>query len=61
MFILTSDGTVEMVAQFEHDGLPLRLFQYGVVTFTNVCDGKVYLTPHCVKKNSERVFRLIIA
>lgn len=61
VFILTSDGTVEMVAQFEHDGLPLRLFQYGVVTFTNVCDGKVYLTPHCVKKNSERVFRLIIA
>lgn len=61
VFILASDGTMEMVAQFEHDGLPLRLFQYGTVTFTNSCNGMVFFSAHCVKKNSERVFRLIIA
>ena len=58
VFILASDGTMEMVAQFEHDGLPLRLFQYGTVTFTNVRDGKVYFTPHCVKQNAEWVFQV---
>ena len=56
MFILASDGTMEMVAQFEHDGLPLRLFQYGTVTFTNVQDERAYFTPHCVKKDAESVF-----
>lgn len=47
---------METVAQFEHDGLPLRLFQYGTVTFTNVQNGQVYFTPHCVKKDVECVF-----
>ena len=47
---------MEMVAQFEHDGLPLRLFQYGTVTFTNVQDERAYFTPHCVKKDAESVF-----
>lgn len=56
VFILASDGTMEMLAQFEHDGLPLRLFQYGTVTFTNVQDERAYFTPHCVKKDAERVF-----
>ena len=60
VFILRADGTRETVAQFEHDGLPLRLFQYGTVTFTNVQNGCVYFTPHCVKNNAEQVFKLIL-
>lgn len=58
VFTLTSDGTKECVAKFEHDGLPLRLFQYGTVTFTNVQGGMVYFTPHCVKRRAEQVYRL---
>lgn len=58
VFTLTSDGTKECVARFEHDGLPLRLFQYGTVTFTNTRDGMVYFTPHCVKHGAEWVYCL---
>ncbi len=58
VFTLTSDGTKECVAKFEHDGLPLRLFQYGTVTFTNVQGGMVYFSAHCVKRGSEQVYRL---
>ncbi len=58
VFTLSADGKREDVAQFEHDGLPLRLFQYGTVTFTNVQGGMVYFSAHCVKKNAERVCKL---
>ena len=58
VFTLSADGTVERIAQFEHDGLPLRLFQYGTVTFTNVQNGNVYFSPHCVKQDAERVFKM---
>ena len=56
VFALSADGAKKCIARFEHDGLPLRLFQYGTVTFTNVHDGKVYFTPHCVKQDAEWVF-----
>lgn len=58
VFTLSADGTRRDVTQFEHDGLPLRLFQYGTVTFTNVHEGKVYFTPHCVKQSAEWVFQV---
>lgn len=58
VFTLSADGTRENIARFEHDGLPLRLFQYGTVTFTNVQNGCVYFTPHCVKHDAELVFML---
>ncbi len=58
VFILTADGKREEITQFEHDGLPLRLFQYGTVSFTNVQNGKVYFSAHCVKKEAEQVCKL---
>lgn len=58
VFLLGEDGTPKPVAHFTHDGLPLRLFQYGTVTFSNFHDHTVYFTPHCVRKGAERVFRV---
>ena len=60
VFYLNADGEMRTVAQFEHDGLPLRLFQYGTVTFSNVRNGVAFFSAHCVKKDEERVFRLTL-
>jgi hypothetical protein len=56
--IITNDGTYKKIKEFEHDMMPLRLFQYGMVVFTNIVDDVCYITSLCVKKNDYRIFRL---
>ena len=56
--ILSSDGNVDILDRFEHDGLPLRLFQYGTITFTNFMNNICYLTPMSVRKFDMNIFKL---
>lgn len=58
VFVLYSDGSAEKIASYTHDGLPLRLFQYGTVVFTDYCDGSIFYSPQNVKKFDNRVFEI---
>lgn len=52
------NGVLSKLISYEHDGLPLRLFQYGTVTFSNIIDNRAYFTPLCVKKHDMKVFEV---
>ena len=55
---LSQSGKLTKIAEFEHDGLPLHLFQYGTATFTN-CHGRVcYFSTGCVKYADEHIFKV---
>lgn len=58
LFFVNQDSKVEILANYKHDGLPLRLMQYGTVVFSNYCNGKVLCTPISVKKNDFHCFLL---
>ena len=57
VFVL-KEGKLTEVAQFEHDGKPLRLFQYATVHFSNERDGVIYFTPVNVKKVDNQIWKL---
>ena len=57
--ILYDDADSKLLKRFEHDELPLRLFQYGTITFTNFVNNRCYFTPMSVKKYDMRVFEII--
>lgn len=52
------DGKLVRLEEFKHDGLPLKLFQYGTIVFSNCNNGKVLFTPISVKKYDMRVFQI---
>ena len=54
-------GILKKIAEFEHDRLPLRLFQYATCYFSNIMDGTVYFTPVSVKKKDMRIFECHLA
>lgn len=58
VFAVNNEWKIEGIIKFEHDGFPLRLFQYGTVAFTNAMDKKTYFTPLCVKKYDMSVFEI---
>ena len=58
VFVL-KDGKLNEVAHYEHDGKPLRLFQYATVHFSNEKNGVVYFTPVNVKAADNRIWKLI--
>lgn len=59
VFVVTSDGAIHILCRFEHDGLPLRLFQYGTVTFTNAIGNHCYFTPICVKGKDMHIYEVV--
>ena len=59
VFILKNGKLIE-VAGFEHDGKPLRLFQYATVYFSNEKDGVVFFTPANVKKADNKIWKLMV-
>lgn len=59
VFVVEDDGEIHVIKQFEHDGLPLRLFQNGTVTFTNVVENSCYFTPMCVKDKDMCIYEVI--
>ena len=50
------DGSLKKIAEFGHDRLPLRLFQYATCYFSNIMNGTVYFSPVSVKKKDMKVF-----
>lgn len=54
VFTVNDRGEKNVLAAFQHDGLPLRLFQYAAVTFAE--GDKIYFTPQCVRKHDSHVF-----
>ena len=59
VFVAGDDGQIQILKHFEHDGLPLRLFQYGTVTFTNVVENCCYFTSMCVKGKDMHIYKII--
>ncbi len=51
-----NNGVLSKIAEFRHDRLPLRLFQYATCYFSNIMNGTVYFTPVSVKKKDMRIF-----
>lgn len=49
-------GLLKKIAEFRHDRLPLRLFQYATCYFSNIQNGIVYFSPASVKKKDMRIF-----
>lgn len=58
VFAAGNDGEIHILEHFEHDGLPLRLFQYGTVTFTNTVGNHCYFTPMCVKGKDMHIYKV---
>lgn len=58
VFYLEQSGKMTQLAEFEHDGLPLHLFQYGTATFTNCCGQMCYFSMGCVKHKDEHTFKV---
>lgn len=50
------DGLLKKIAEFRHDRLPLRLFQYATCYFSNIINGTVYFSPVSVKGKDMRIF-----
>lgn len=50
------DGQLRKITEFQHDRLPLRLFQYATCYFSNMKNGIVYFSPVSVKKKDMRIF-----
>ena len=50
------DGLLKKIAEFRHDRLPLRLFQYATCYFSNIINGTVYFSPVSVKEKDMRIF-----
>ncbi len=50
------NGLLEKIAEFRHDRLPLRLFQYATCYFSNIRNGIVYFSPVSVKGKDMRIF-----
>lgn len=59
VFVAGDGGEMHVLMHFEHDGLPLRLFQYGTVSFTNVVENCCYFTPMCVKGKDMCIYKVI--
>jgi len=59
VFAAGDNGKIHLLQHFEHDGLPLRLFQYGTVTFTNAVENSCYFTPMCVKGKDMHIYKII--
>lgn len=55
------NGLLSRIAEFRHDRLPLRLFQYATCYFSNIVNGTVYFTPVSVKKKDMRIFECHLA
>lgn len=49
-------GLLQKIAEFRHDRLPLRLFQYATCYFSNIMNGVIYFSPVSVKKKDMRIF-----
>lgn len=49
---------VETLKTFQHDGMPLKLFQYGTVVFSNYNCGRVLCTPISVIKYDMRILEI---
>lgn len=54
------DSGLQILKRFQHDGLPLKLFQYGTIVFSNFNNNRVLFTPISVKKYDMRVFEIVI-
>ena len=50
------DGLLRKIAEFKHDRLPLRLFQYATCYFSNIMNGIVYFSPVSVKEKDMKIF-----
>lgn len=59
VFAVEGNGEMAALCCFEHDGLPLRLFQYGTVTFTNAVGNRCYFTPMCVRGKDMHVYEIV--
>lgn len=53
---LLYEGVLTKIAEFRHDRLPLRLFQYATCYFSNIRNGTVYFSPVSVKGNDMTIF-----
>ncbi len=54
---LLKDGNLQEIGSFEHDGMPLRLFQYASVFFSNIINGRGYMTATSVKHYDNVIMR----
>lgn len=58
VFRISEEKGYEEIIRFTHDGLPLRLCQYGVVTFSNIVDNMFFFSPLCVKDYDRKIFKV---
>lgn len=58
--VIFENGSYKVISDFKHDGLPLRLFQYGTIVFTNIMDGVCYFTTLCTQKEDYTVYKIKI-
>lgn len=54
---LLHNGEIFDVIDFCHDGLPLRLFQYGTVYFSNSVNNIAFFSATCVEKYDSYIYR----
>ncbi len=55
---LLKNGKLQEICSFEHDGMPLRLFQYASVYFSNIINGNGYMAATSVKHYDNVIMRL---
>lgn len=55
---ISANGVYQVIQEFEHDGLPLRLFQYGTVIFTNIVNGKCLCSVFCTKNSDNDIYMI---
>lgn len=58
LLYFSEETGLKTIKTFIHDGLPLKLFQYGTVVFSNYMNGKVLATPISVKNYDMGVFEI---
>lgn len=60
LILVTREMKQTVICGYEHDGLPLRLFQYGTVYVIYAGNNTVYFSPNAVKKYDGHIFKLDI-
>lgn len=59
LLLFDEQSELRTIKSFKHDGLPLKLFQYGTIVFSNYNNGRVLFTPISVKKYDMCVFEAV--
>lgn len=60
LILVTPEMEQTVLCKYTHDGLPLRLFQYGTIYIVYAGNNVIYFSPNAVKKYDNCIFRLDI-